>query len=78
MSLFACNELSDDNSQCDNFVLRNEKVKPLILTDYQKQLGKYFSWAEMDYSGYSVPGQYPVDSLTAFKTEVIPFDKYIS
>lgn len=66
ISLVGCNSLSEDNSQCDNFILRNDDVKPLTFDDYQRQMGKNLSWSEMDYSGYSVPGLYPIDSLSAF------------
>lgn len=67
VSLVACDSLSTDNSQCDNFIFRNDNIKPLTFDDYQRELGNNLSWSEMDYSGYSIPGLYPVDSLTSFQ-----------
>ncbi|MDD4289650.1 MAG: hypothetical protein PHH83_00030 [Patescibacteria group bacterium] len=68
ISLIGCDSLSADNSQCDNFILRDDSVKPLTFDDYQRQMGIDLSWSEMDYSGYSVPGLYPLDSLSIFPT----------
>ncbi len=67
VSLVACDSLSSDNSSCDNYLLRDQNIKPLVIDDYQKQVGKYFSWSEMDYSGYSIPGVYPIDALGSIK-----------
>ncbi|HNV97106.1 MAG TPA: hypothetical protein PKL13_02190 [bacterium] len=67
ISLVGCNSLSSDNAQCDNYIIRGDKAKPLTFDDYQREMGNNLSWSDMDYSGYSVPGLYPIDSLSAFQ-----------
>lgn len=66
MSLVACNDLSSDNLTCNNYILRDKSIKPLMFDDYQSELGRDFYWPQMDYSGYSMPGTYPIDSLSVF------------
>ncbi len=74
ISLVACNSLSSDNSKCDNYLLRSPDIKPLTLDSYQKELGTRLSWSNMEYSGYSIPGLFPIDALSAVKTETETYE----
>lgn len=66
-SLVACNKLSETQTgECDNYVTRDDSDKPLTLDYYYKAIGKS-AWGDLNYSGYSIPGLYPIDSLESFK-----------
>lgn len=64
ISLIACDELSDDKAGiCAHPFLHGQDAQPLTLDYYHQMRGKS-SWADLDYSGYSIPGLYPLDALT--------------
>ncbi|MDD3284154.1 MAG: carbohydrate binding domain-containing protein, partial [Patescibacteria group bacterium] len=67
ISLIACDEVSDNGNSCSHPFKRNSDIKPLTLDSYRQDRGSY-SWSDLDLSGYSIPGLYPIDTLSPIKT----------
>jgi len=64
VSLIACDELSEDKAGvCTHPFFNGATAQPLTLDYYHQMRGKS-EWSDLDYSGYSIPGLYPLDSLT--------------
>ena len=64
ISLVGCDELYSENpSVCSHPFRQGVYARPLTFDYYQKMKGKS-EWSDMEYSGYSIPGLYPLYSLT--------------
>lgn len=67
ISLIACDEVSSNTNSCSHPFKRSSDIKPLTLDSYRQSRGSY-DWSDLDFSGYSIPGLYPIDSLSSIKT----------
>jgi hypothetical protein len=64
VSLIACDELSSDKAGvCAHPFMHGKDAQPLTL-EYYHQMRAKSGWADLDYSAYSIPGLYPLDSLS--------------
>lgn len=69
VSLVGCDDLSESGSGlCSHPFSSGLDAKPLTLDHYLNMRGKG-RWSDNDYSGYSIPGLYPLDSLLSIEKE---------
>jgi len=74
ISLIGCDELSEAGSGlCSHPFSTGSQAQPLTL-DYYLQMRGQGTWFDDDYSGYSIPGLYPLDSLVPVEIEEDVYD----